>query len=133
MLKYWRDVFYYNDGVYFALAEKNTDKMIGSVGVSGINRNHGRIELSYDLAPQYWNRGIMTKATLAVVKYVFETMHINRIEAFALPENKASARMLEKCGFEFEGNLRQHRFFNGKYVDIGIYSLLRIEFLTPTA
>ncbi len=121
---YWINVFDYNDGLYFAIARKSDNKMIGSVGVSGVNRSHNRIEASYDLAQEYWGRGIMTKALSAVLKYAFEELKFNRIEAYAMPGNIGSQKVLEKCGFNFEGNLRQHRYHNGKYVDIGIYSAL---------
>ncbi len=123
-LRYWINVFSYNDGIYFAIARKSDNKMIGSVGVSGVNRIHNRIEASYDLAKEYWNKGIMSTALNAMLKYVFAEFKFNRIEAFAMPDNIGSYRVLEKCGFAFEGNLRQHRFHQGKYVDIGIYSIL---------
>ncbi|MES2677138.1 MAG: GNAT family N-acetyltransferase [Pseudomonadota bacterium] len=123
-IRYWINVFSYNDGLYFAIARKSDNKMIGSVGVSGVNRNHNRIEASYDLAKEYWGQGIMTQALKAVLKYAFEELKFNRIEAYAMPANIGSYKVLEKCGFAFEGNLRQHRFHNGKYVDIGIYSIL---------
>ncbi|MFT5703735.1 MAG: ribosomal-protein-alanine N-acetyltransferase [Rickettsiales bacterium] len=129
-INYWINVYNYNDGIYFAIARKSDDKMIGSVGVSGINRMHNRIEASYDLAKEYWNKGIMSKALRAVVKYAFLEKKFNRIEAYAIPNNVGSYRVLEKCGFKFEGNLRGHRYHNGKYVDIGIYSILRGEVIT---
>ena len=123
-IRYWINVFSYNDGLYFAIARKSDNKMIGSVGVSGVNRSHNRIEASYDLAKEYWGKGIMTKALNAVLKYAFSELKFNRIEAYAMPDNIGSQKVLEKCGFAFEGVLRQHRFHNGKYVDIGIYSVL---------
>lgn len=132
-LKYWINVFDYNDGIYFAIARKSDNKMIGSVGVSGINRNHNRIEASYDLAKEFWGQGIMSKALAAVLKYVFEEMKINRIEAYAMADNIGSYRVLEKCGFVFEGNLRQHRYHKGQYVDIGSYSVLAKDHIRPLA
>ena len=123
-IQYWINVSGYNDGVYFAIAKKSDNKMIGSVGVSGANRNHNRIEASYDLAKEYWGQGIMTLALRAVLKYAFEELKFNRIEAYAMPGNIGSQKVLEKCGFNFEGNLKQHRYHNGKYVDIGIYSIV---------
>jgi len=124
-VKYWMNVSSYNDGIYFAIARKSDNKMIGSVGVSGANRTHNRIEASYDLAKEYWGRGIMTEALKAVLKYAFEELKFNRIEAFAVPENIGSHKVLEKCGFQMEGILRQHRYHLGEYVDIVIYSVLR--------
>ena len=123
-LQYWINVFNYGDGIYFAIARKSDDKMIGSVGVAGFNRHHNRIEASYDLAKEYWNKGIMSKALKAVMKYCFEVKKFNRIEAIAMPENVGSYKVLENCGFQFEGILRQHRYHKGKYVDVRMYSLL---------
>lgn len=128
-LRYWINVYNYNDGIYFAIARKSDNKMIGSVGVSGVNRNHNRIEASYDLAKEYWNQGIMSKALRACLEYAFREMGFNRIEAYAMPDNIGSWRVLEKAGFKFEGNLRQHRYHKGKYVDIGIYSVLYQDYI----
>lgn len=124
-LRYWINVYNYNDGIYFAIARKSDNKMIGSVGISGVNRHHNRIEASYDLAKEYWNKGIMSKALRALVEHAFKNMGFNRIEAYALPDNKGSWRVLEKAGFKFEGNLRQHRYHRGEYLDIRIYSILK--------
>ena len=128
-LKYWIDVFKNNDGIYFAIARKDNNKLIGTIGLNGINRIHNRIELSYDLAKEYWNKGITTKAIKAVTWYGFEKMRINRIEAYSLEQNVASRKVLTKCGFFLEGELRQHRYYNGVYKDIGIFSLVYDEYV----
>ncbi len=121
-VRYWMSVYYHGDGIYFALARKDNNKLIGSIGITGINRIHNRAEVSYDLAKEYWNKGIMTKALNELVKYGFEVMKINRFEAYALKENVASRVLLQKCNFTFEGELKQHRRHNGIYKDIGIFS-----------
>jgi ribosomal-protein-alanine N-acetyltransferase len=124
-LNYWKNVFYQDDGIYFAIAKKDTNQLIGSIGFSSHIKHHHRIELSYDLAKDYWRKGIMTKAIKAVSKYCFEKMPINRIEAFVHKNNIHSLTLLEKCGFHQEGLLRQHRFHINKYVDVFIFSLLK--------
>ena len=128
-ISYWINIFHYGDGIYFGIAEKSTNKLIGSIGLSSINRYHNRIELSYDLAKEYWNRGIMTAAIKAVLKHGFEEMKINRIEAYSVQENKASRAVLKKCGFNLEGELKQHRRFKGSYRDIGIFSIVYQDYL----
>lgn len=130
-LNYWRNVFYQNDGIYFAIAEKKTDRLIGSIGLTGYNSYQGRIELSYDLASEYWRLGIMTKAVAAVVKYGFEEFapqRVNRIEALTSVANIASRNLLLKCGFALEGVLRQHRYHRGTYVDVCSFSMLKEDF-----
>lgn len=128
-LKYWMNVFKNNDGIYFAIARKDNNKLIGTIGLSGVNRMHNRIELSYDLAKEYWNKGIITQAIKAVTWYGFEKMKINRIEAYSLEENIASRKVLAKSGFFLEGELKQHRYHNGVYKDIGIFSLVYREYV----
>jgi len=127
-LLYWRNIFYQNDGIYFAIASKENGRMIGSIGLTGFNAYQARIEISYDLDRKYWNRGIMTSAVKALVEYSFGNLHcgkINRLEAFVSTDNLASQRLLLKCGFLFEGVLRQHRYHRGRYVDVCSFSLLR--------
>lgn len=124
-LYYWRNIFYHNDGIYFAIARKDNSKLIGSIGLTSRNNYHRRIELSYDLAKEYWRKGITTAAIKAVTKYAFEEMQMNRIEAFTSINNLPSKNLLLKNGFELEGLLRKHRYYKGNYVDVYIFSMLR--------
>ncbi len=131
-LHYWRNVFYQNDGIYFAIADKANDRMIGSIGLTSYNAYQSRIEISYDLACEYWGRGIMTKAIKAVLKYAFENFYygrVNRIEAFASTNNETSKHLLLKTGFVLEGILRQHRYHRGAYVDVCAFSMLKSDFV----
>ena len=88
---------------------------------------NGVVEIGYSLAKWKWNQGYMTEALEKVIEYTFETMDVNRIEAMHEPENPASGRVMEKCGFKKEGLLRQRLYNKGKYVDVCLYSLLRGE------
>ncbi|OFW80069.1 MAG: hypothetical protein A2887_01255 [Alphaproteobacteria bacterium RIFCSPLOWO2_01_FULL_40_26] len=124
-LHYWRKIFYQNDGAYFAIADKQTDKMIGSIGLSSFNSYQSRIELSYDLAQEYWRRGIMTRAIERIVQYAFDDLRVNRIEASISVYNIPSKELLLKCGFVLEGILRQHRLHLGQFVDVYFFSMLR--------
>lgn len=126
-LHYWRGIFYQNDGVYFAIADKATDQMIGSIGLTSHNVYQSRVELSYDLAQRYWQKGIMTRAIKAVVKYAFEVLKVNRIEASVATYNIPSKNLLLKCGFTLEGTLRQHRYHRGRFVDVDFFSLIRSD------
>ncbi len=128
-LFYWRNMFYSNNGVYFTIADKITDKMVGTVGLGGYNKYNSRIEVSYDIDHRHWRRGIASTCVKALIKYTFDVLKINRIEAITSIYNKASVGVLEKCGFTYEGRLRQHRLHRGKYVDVYSFSILRDEYL----
>lgn len=127
-LHYWRGIFYQNDGIYFAIADKSNDRLIGSIGLTSHNSYNNRIEISYDLSHHYWRRGITTKAVLAVTKYGFEELKVNKIEAFVSVDNIPSKNLLLKCGFKIEGILREHRYHKGSYIDVFCFGLLQKDF-----
>lgn len=127
-IAYWRSLFYYGSGIYFAITDKKNDRMIGAIGLSGYNSYQKRIEISYDLSPNYWRRGITSRAISAVVKYAFENFKVNRIEASVATANIPSKNLLIKSGFTLEGILRQHRFHKGYFYDVFFLSLLFDEY-----
>lgn len=129
-LHYWRGVFYQNDGAYFAIADKETDRMIGSIGITSYNFYQRRVELSYDLDSKYWRRGIMARAIKKIIDYTFAEWKVNRIEASVSTENTPSKNLLLKCGFTLEGVLRQHRYHRGKFVDVFFFSLLKDDLIS---
>lgn len=131
-VSYWRNVFYHGDGIYFAIARKDTNQLIGSIGLTSQNNYHRRIELSYDLAKEYWRKGITSKAIQAIAKYGFKELGMNRIEAFTATGNLPSKNLLIKNGFALEGLLNQHRYHKGCYVDAYIFGLVRQNFLSNT-
>jgi ribosomal-protein-alanine N-acetyltransferase len=66
-------------------------------------------EIGYELHPYYWGKGLMTEAVRAVVACGHETFGLNRIDAWTLPGNGASDRVLEKSGFRHAEGLVQGR------------------------
>ncbi len=84
-------------------------------------------ELGYWLAEAYWGRGITTEAVRAIVRHGFNTRPLERIEAFVYANNPASARVLEKAGFTFEGCLRRNVIKDGQVLDSLVYARLRGE------
>jgi RimJ/RimL family protein N-acetyltransferase len=60
------------------------------------------IDLGYRLLPEYWGLGIATEASRAILTYGFDTLNLKKIIAIAMKENKASIRVMEKVGMEFD-------------------------------
>lgn len=73
--------------------------------------------MGYKMDEACINRGYMTEAVEAVVKYGFETLGLHRIEANVMPRNARSLRVLEKCGFVNEGISRRYLRINGVWED----------------
>jgi RimJ/RimL family protein N-acetyltransferase len=85
-------------------------------------------ELSYQLYDaRFSGRGYATEAVELVVDYLFAVKKQHRIQLDIAPENAASRRIAEKCGFTLEGTARGAFFNAGQNQDLLIYSLLRSD------
>jgi len=102
------------------------DKLIGGVGLEGpgLSRSH-RAEIGYWLAKPFWDQGIMTAVVKAVCQHAFDNLGLGKITAHVFSFNAASARVLEKCGFEQEGYLKKHFVKDSNFIDAKAYGLLR--------
>ena len=118
------NLFRIHKSIYWAIAEIETDKIIGTIGFENWDRNHNKAELAYDLNKNYWGKQIMSKAIKAVVDFSIKSMKIHRVECYMPVENIRSSKFLEKNNFHFEGTLRDFRYFKGKYRNIKVYSFL---------
>lgn len=120
-----------------ALVYKKNNKMIGTVG---IHNDKSRPDvpnckmLGYVLAEPYWGKGLMTEAVMAVIPYAFEELKLNIFTVWHYTFNQKSARVIEKCGFRYEGTLRQSSvIFDGSVFDSCAYSMTKREYLLSKA
>ena len=82
-------------------------------------------ELSYQVyATEQRGKGVATEAVNLLVRYIFETKRVNRIRLVIHPENLASRRLAEKCGFQHEGTARGAWYNRGRHQDVEIYAIL---------
>ena len=107
---------------------KETGRVIGTIGFMWIQPDYASAEVGYSLSRQYWNQGYMTEALARVIRYGFEEMRLNRIEAQHELTNPASGAVMRKCGMTKEGTLRQRLLNKGRFVDVDLYSILRFEY-----
>ncbi len=113
----------------FALAEGESDELIGGIGLYPLADVH-RIdaELGYWVCEPHWGKGVATRAVRALCRWAFDELEwLERIHACVYSWNPASARVLEKAGFTFEGRLRKSVIKHGQLLDQLIYALLRDE------
>jgi len=104
------------------------DKIVGRIGFSRTMPYFDSLEIWYAIFnPADWNKGYSTQAVSLMVKYLFSTRKINRIQLVTDARNGASKRVAEKCGFKYEGTARKALFNQGEHHDMEIYSLLRDE------
>ena len=115
----------------WAIVYKENGKVIGSIGYEPDVRRPGSMsrELGYALNEEYWGRGIMTEAAAAVLEFAFSQLELDMVAIYRSPLNNRSGRVIEKCGFVYEGTLRKaYKIYDGSLRDVACYSMTREEF-----
>jgi [ribosomal protein S5]-alanine N-acetyltransferase len=110
----------------WGLELKATGQLIGTCGMA-ITPHHGRAELGYALGRAWWGQGLMTEVVIEVIRYGFEELGLNRIEARCIPPNIGSARVMEKSGMTYEGTIREQVYYKGSFDDLKMFSILKRE------
>lgn len=113
-----------NEMINFAITITGEDKLIGMVGYHRMLKEHFRAEIGYMLNGDYHGKKIMEEAVNAVVNYGFEGMKLHSIEAVIAPENIASVKLIEKCGFIKEAHFKDKEFVKGAFRDLLVFSKL---------
>ena len=107
-------------------------RLIGHCSLFNFNAQCQRCDIGYGMAFDAWGHGYMLEALTAVLDYGFAELGLNRVEADIDPRNAASAKTLERLGFQNEGFLRERWVVDGEVSDSGIYGLLRRDWLART-
>jgi [ribosomal protein S5]-alanine N-acetyltransferase len=91
----------------FLIFSKETKELMGCCGLQPFKiEGREEIELGYRLRLQYWEKGYATEAAKAVIADGFSRLQLNRIVAFAVPQNRPSIRIIEKLGFKYLKNFK---------------------------
>lgn len=116
-------------GIYLPEAP---DRIVGVAEMFDYDDKVNMITIGYRLKEDDWGKGIAAHTVEAMIHYLFQTVGVNRIQAFVMPENERSQRVLEKNNFAKEGILRQSQFWKGiGVVDLIVYSRLASDRANP--
>jgi ribosomal-protein-alanine N-acetyltransferase len=113
------------DRIQWGITVKKENKIIGIIGYHRIEKEHYRAEIGYMLHPQYWNTGLMSEAITKVIDFGFDEMKLHSIEAIIDPGNVVSRKILQKFNFIKEAYFKGNFFFEGKFFDSEVYSLVK--------
>ena len=108
-----------------ALERRDDGAFIGICTLFAFSAQCRRAEIGYGLASHAWGRAYMDEALRALLVHAFTALELNRIEADIDPRNLASARSLERLGFQKEGHLRERWIVGDEVSDTALYGLLR--------
>ncbi len=119
----------YNNGYTFrwAIIEKTSGECIGQIAYFLVDTHNHFGEIEYCIGTAFQGKGYATEATKAVIKYGFEKIRFHKVQICVRPSNSSSKRVIEKCGFTYEGALRDYFYIDGKYEDRMYYSLIKSE------
>ncbi len=113
-----------NNAAPWGIQLKNEDKIIGTSGFVSWDKEKKEAEIGFALAEEYWNKGIITEANIEIIKFGFEKMKLNKIVSRCKPENIGSYKVLEKCGFTFDGVIEKQIIIKEKPEDMKVYSYI---------
>ena len=112
----------------WAVILKETRECIGQIAYFLVDSKNHFAEIEYCIGSAFQRRGYATEATKAVIRFGFEQMNLHKVQISTKEINAASKRVIEKCGFTYEGTLRDYFYINGSYMGRLYFSILQNEF-----
>ena len=94
-----------NRWIIWAIQNRASGRVIGSVGIWNFDEVQTTAELSYGITPEFQGRGYMSEALARVIEYAFATLKLTALEAYTEAENTPSRRLLERIGFVESGQV----------------------------
>jgi ribosomal-protein-alanine N-acetyltransferase len=117
-LRFYQREFRDSTGYPFFIFTKEGNNLLGGITLSNVRRGVTQSgSIGYWIGQPFQKNGYMTEAVKALGVYAFKELGLHRIDAASLPENLASIRVLEKCGFQKEGLAREYLCINGQWQD----------------
>lgn len=112
-------------GFSFAVADAESDRALGAIGLWLWNLPAGRASVGYSVSPAHRGRGIASSAVKAVTGFAWTIPALHRVELYIEPWNSGSIHVAEAAGYEREGLLRSHQEIGGARRDMLLYATTR--------
>lgn len=108
------------------LIRRADEALMGAITLDNIRRGPAQAGTTgYWIGEPFARQGYMREAVLALVHHAFTALDLSRIEAGCLPENTPSRRLLESCGYKYEGVAQSYLQINGRWRNHVLYANLR--------
>ncbi|MDR1465974.1 MAG: GNAT family N-acetyltransferase [Oscillospiraceae bacterium] len=118
---------------HWAIVIKETGEPVGSIGVGRYNDQTRSFSIGYSIGSNWWRRGYMTEALRELVRFFFEEVGANRIEAQHDVRNPNSGKVMQKAGLRYEGTSRQSEHNNQGIHDEAHYAILASDYFAAKA
>jgi ribosomal-protein-serine acetyltransferase len=114
----------YADNNGFDAGIRYNGKLVGMIGLHYIDWKNSATSIGYFLSEEAQGNGIITRAVSSLLKYLFETIKINRVEIQVAVNNHKSIAIPERLSFVNEGIRRDGQWLYDHYEDLVTYSML---------
>ncbi|MFQ3297414.1 MAG: ribosomal-protein-alanine N-acetyltransferase [Polaribacter sp.] len=108
-----------NTGLFWVLTSKDSNELLGTIGLRNFEVEENFAEIGYDVHPDYQERGYMSEAFEVVLDFASQQMDLKTIEAFTHKSNNASKALLEKYRFELQPDRKDANFEDNKIFRLG--------------
>ena len=116
---------------FAVILKERPDEPVGSIGVFPTEAPEigSEPEIGYWIGRPFWGQGHIPEAVRELLRYCFEDKGAQRVWCSHYAGNEKSKRVIEKCGFVYEGRLRNsYKIYDGTVTELRCYSMLREEY-----
>lgn len=113
----------------WAIIEKESNICIGQIAIFLVDNKNHFCEIEYALGRRFHGKGYATEAVKLILNFSFNKVNFHKVQVCHKEGNIASQGVIRKCGFTYEGTLRDFFYVDGKYVNRLYYSMLRDEYI----
>jgi ribosomal-protein-alanine N-acetyltransferase len=114
--------------VLWAVEDRKSKRMIGMINYHRRERRERRVDIRWLIEPGRQGKCYMTEAARALLRYLFDTLKVHKIEALIRPENTPSSALAKRLGFRLEGGpIRDRWWVGGQWHSVMLYGLIAGE------
>jgi ribosomal-protein-alanine N-acetyltransferase len=116
---------------HWAIERRDTQQIVGSIGIEIVSLHDNRGELGYCLAKSAWNCGYATEAVKCIIQFAMDRGGFHRLEACHAEHNQASGRVMEKAGMHREAG-PLHHYYRADilgYQNVYMYAITQDEYI----
>lgn len=114
----------------WAIIDSESSTCIGQIAIFLVDSKNHFCEIEYCIGSQFQRKGFCAEAVNTVLDFAFNHVNFHKVQVCHKESNLASKGVIQKCGFTYEGTLRDFFFMDGKYVSRLYYSMLKDEWKT---
>ncbi len=124
----WHLTYRPRDYVLWAVEERKSRRLVGMINYHRRDLREKRVDVGWVILPRVQGKGYMIEAGRALLRHLFDTLGIHKVEALIRPENKPSAALAKRLGFRLEGGpIRDRWLVGGRWHSVMLYGLIAGE------